>query len=147
MPRPPLAEKLDLAPHPEGGWFRETWRSPVAFTPGGYEGPRASATCIYFLLEPGERSQWHRVRSTEIWLWHDGGPLTISLGGTADEAAAEPREIMLGPDVAAGQSPQVVVPAGEWQSADPAGAKHVLVSCVVSPGFDFDDFELLRTQQ
>lgn len=143
MSRPPLAEKLGLAPHPEGGWFRETWRSPAVFTPGEYDSPRASATCIYFLLEPGERSQWHRVRSTEIWLWHDGGPLTISLGGTADRPLDEPREVVLGADVAAAQSPQVLVPAGEWQSARPASDEHVLVSCVVSPGFDFDDFELL----
>ncbi|MDX6251184.1 MAG: uncharacterized protein QOF10_4544, partial [Kribbellaceae bacterium] len=81
---PELAEVLDLAQHPEGGWFRETWRSDVTFEPAGYGGERASATANYFLLAPGEESRWHRVRSAEIWLWHSGGPLTLDLGGTGD---------------------------------------------------------------
>ena len=139
--RPELAELLDLAPHPEGGWYRETWRSPVSFTPPGYPGERAAATAIYFLLHPGERSRWHVVRSDELWLWHRGGPLTLRLG----EAGAEPAEVTevtLGPDVAAGQQPQVVIPGGVWQAAAPAGDAAVLVSCVVAPGFDFADFTL-----
>ncbi|MFC5262901.1 cupin domain-containing protein [Kribbella qitaiheensis] len=141
LERPKLAEALVLAPHPEGGWFRETWRSPVSFQPDGYDGPRASATAIYFLLAPGEESRWHRVRSAEIWLWHSGGPLTLDLGGTGDDPGeAEP--ITLGPDVEAGQHPQAVVPAGAWQAARPAGDQPVLVSCIVSPGFDFADFTL-----
>jgi hypothetical protein len=140
--RPLLAEQLDLSPHPEGGWFREMWRSPVGFTPDGYAGARASATCIYFLLQPHEESQWHRVTSTEIWFWHSGGPLTLSLGGHADTPASTAQQITLGPDVSAGQAPQVIIPAGDWQAARPASDKHVLVSCVVSPGFDFADFEL-----
>jgi predicted cupin superfamily sugar epimerase len=141
-PRPPLAEQLDLAPHPEGGWFRETWRSPVTLTPPGYAGPRAAATAIYFLLHPGERSRWHVVRSDELWMWHSGGPLDLTLGGSAD-APADGTTIVLGADVGVGQQPQAVVPGGVWQCAAPAGAEPVLVSCVVSPGFDFADFRLL----
>ncbi|WP_298325865.1 cupin domain-containing protein [Haloactinopolyspora sp.] len=141
-PRPPLAELLDLSPHPEGGWFRETWRSAVHFDPAGYDGQRASATCIYFLLGPGEESRWHRVRSAELWLWHSGGPLHLRRGGTDDAPDAHPDTMVLGPDVAAGQTPQAIIPAGEWQAAQPATGEAVLVSCVVSPGFDFADFEL-----
>lgn len=140
--RPELAVVLGLAPHPEGGWYRETWRSPVSFQPEGYDGERAGATAIYFLLAPGEESRWHRVRSTEIWLWHSGGPLTLTLGGTGDDPAEEPARVTLGPEVRAGHHPQVVVPAGAWQAARPADDQPVLVSCVVSPGFDFADFEL-----
>jgi uncharacterized protein len=136
MDKPELAELLDMEPHPEGGWYKETWRSDVAFTPEGYDGERASATAIYFLLAPGEESRWHRVRSAEIWLWHSGGPLTLEYG-------EEPvTTVTLGPDVGAGERPQVVVPAGAWQAARPAGDQPVLVSCIVSPGFDFADFTL-----
>ncbi|MGP3930072.1 cupin domain-containing protein [Nonomuraea sp. KM88] len=129
--RPPIAEALDLLPHPEGGWFRETWRSAATFRPDGYPGQRASATGIYFLLQPGEQSVPHAVRSDEVWLWHRGGPLALTVGDDT---------IMLGPDVERGQVPQAVVPGGVWQSARPAGDEPVLVSCVVSPGFDFADF-------
>src|ERR1022692_2906640 len=73
-PRPPLAEQLDLLPHPEGGRFRETWRSPVSFSPEGYRGPRSAATSIYFLRHPGEESRWHVVRSDELWFWRSGRP-------------------------------------------------------------------------
>jgi predicted cupin superfamily sugar epimerase len=130
--RPATAEVLDLLPHPEGGWFRETWRSEVSFEPAGYGGPRASATGIFFLLMPGEESVPHAVRSDEVWLWHRGGPLTLIVGE---------EEVTLGADVEQGQLPQVVVPAGVWQAARPAGDREVLVSCVVSPGFDFADFQ------
>jgi uncharacterized protein len=140
-PRPPLAERLDLAPHPEGGWFRETWRSPVTFHPDGYDGPRSAATAIYFLLHPGERSRWHVVRSDELWFWHAGGPLELRLGGAGPEPA-DGDAILLGAEVAAGQQPQARVPGGVWQAAAPAGAEPVLVSCVVAPGFDFADFRL-----
>ncbi|MGI5288746.1 cupin domain-containing protein [Nonomuraea polychroma] len=129
--RPPVAAALDLLPHPEGGWFRETWRSAVTFHPDGYDGPRASATGIYFLLNPGEESVPHMVRSDEVWLWHRGGPLSLTIGDTT---------IMLGPQVEDGQVPQAIVPGGVWQSARPAGDEPVLVSCIVSPGFDFADF-------
>ncbi|HET6987351.1 MAG TPA: cupin domain-containing protein [Kribbella sp.] len=143
MDKPELATLLDLEPHPEGGWFRETWRSEVEFAPPGYGGARASATAIYFLLGPGEESQWHRVRSAEIWLWHSGGPLTLTYGETPEVAEA----VTLGPDVATGQQPQVVIPAGAWQAARPTGPEAVLVSCVVSPGFDYADFTLLPAGQ
>jgi uncharacterized protein len=139
--RPPLAARLDLAPHPEGGWYRETWRSPVTFSPDGYAGPRSAATAIYFLLHPGERSRWHVVRSDELWFWHWGGPLDLRLGGTGPAPSAG-RTVLLGADVAAGQHPQAPVPGGVWQSAAPAADTPVLVSCVVAPGFDFADFRL-----
>ena len=140
--RPELAELLDLAAHPEGGWYRETWRSPVLFTPPGYPGERAAATAIYFLLNPGEESRWHVVRSAELWLWHGGGPLTLRFGGDGP-APTDLTEVVLGGDVRAGQRPQVVIPGGVWQAAAPAGDEAVLVSCVVAPGFDFADFTLL----
>ena len=141
MQRPQLAEQLDLRPHPEGGWFRETWRSALLFRPPGYDGDRSVATAIYFLLYPGEASAWHVVRSDELWLWHRGGPLALRIGGSA----AEPRAadlVVLGADVSEGEQPQFVVPGGTWQSAAPAGQEPVLVSCVVAPGFDFADFRL-----
>lgn len=141
MRRPELAELLDLRPHPEGGWFRETWRTSPGFEPEWYGGRRAAATAIYFLLCPGEYSRWHVVRSDELWLWHRGGPLALRFGGTAGEPG-EVREVILGPEVAAGQHPQVLVPGGVWQSAAPASGTEVLVSCVVSPGFDFADFRM-----
>ncbi|BCB82438.1 cupin domain-containing protein [Phytohabitans flavus] len=153
-PRPPLAEQLDLAPHPEGGWFRETWRSDHAFEPEGYGGPRRAATAIYFLLHPGEESRWHVVRSDELWLWHSGGPLELRMHGTAAWRSLREPEVavagsvqdqetaILGNDIAAGQRPQVLVPGGVWQAAVPAGDQPVLVSCVVAPGFDFADFRM-----
>ncbi len=139
--RSPLVERLDLAPHPEGGWYRQTWRSEVSFSPEGYDGPRSAATAIYFLLHPDERSRWHLVRSDEVWLWHGGGPLELRLGGTGERPVGGP-VVLLGGDVAAGQQPQSLVPGGVWQSAVPAGDAPVLVSCVVAPGFDFADFRL-----
>jgi predicted cupin superfamily sugar epimerase len=139
--RPPLAERLDLAPHPEGGWFRETWRSPVSFHPEGYAGPRSAATAVYFLLHPGERSRWHVVASDELWFWHYGAPLELRLGGTGERPATGD-VVLLGGDLGAGQHPQARVPAGVWQCAAPADRMPVLVSCVVAPGFDFADFRL-----
>jgi predicted cupin superfamily sugar epimerase len=137
MEKPELATLQDLEPHPEGGWFRETWRSTVEFEPDGYGGSRASATAIYFLLATGEESRLHRVRSAELWLWHSGGPLTLEYQELSDE-----HSVVLGPDVRAGQQPQAVVPAGAWQAARPAGDESVLVSCIVSPGFDYADFTM-----
>lgn len=143
-PRPPLAEQLDLHPHPEGGWFRETWRSPVVFQPPGYDGPRSAATAIYFLLNPGETSHWHVVRSAELWLWHHGGPLTLWLGGDGERpTTGDASQWTLGPELAAGERPQLLVPGGVWQAAAPAADQPVLVSCVVAPGFDMADFQLL----
>jgi predicted cupin superfamily sugar epimerase len=139
--RPVLAEQLDLQPHPEGGWFRETWRSAVSFRPDGYPGERSAATAIYYLLEPGERSRWHVVRSDELWFWHSGGPLTLTQGGRGAEPGAG-HSVVLGGDLLAGQQPQALVPGAVWQCAAPAAAAPVLVSCVVAPGFDFADFRV-----
>ncbi|AXK31608.1 cupin domain-containing protein [Streptomyces armeniacus] len=136
-----LVRQLDLQPHVEGGWFRETWRTGAQGAPDGYPGPRAYATGIYFLLHPGESSRWHRVRSDELWLWHLGGPLRLRLGGDGavpDESGAD--DTVLGPGVASGERPQFLIPGGLWQAAEPAGTEPVLVTCVVAPGFDFDDF-------
>ncbi|MGX1887090.1 cupin domain-containing protein [Streptomyces sp. NPDC055287] len=141
-PASPLVGLLGLEPHIEGGWFAETWKTAGSTTPDGYPGPRAYATGIYFLLHPGEESRWHRVRSDELWLWHRGGPLRLSLGGTGDAPASDPEHLVLGPSVENGERPQLLVPAGFWQAARPAGDEPVLVTCVVAPGFHYDDFTL-----
>lgn len=133
--RPPLAVQLDLQPHPEGGWYRQTWASPVSVTlPDGRVRP--TATLIYFLLPAGEASAWHRVASDEIWLAHQGA-VTVELGGSGavpDEAGAA--ALVVGPGRGQG-----LVPAGVWQRTVVSG-EDALVSCLVSPGFDFADFEL-----
>jgi predicted cupin superfamily sugar epimerase len=136
------AEALDLLPHPEGGWYRRTWEATPRVSPPGYGAERPTGTAIYFLLRPGETSRWHRVRSDELYLWHRGGPLALTLGGRAPIPAA-PTTALLGPDLAADQQPQLLIPGGTWQTAVPAGTDEVLVSCVVSPGFDFADFSVL----
>lgn len=123
-----IIAKLGLQPHPEGGWYRETWKGPEV-------GGRASGTAILFLLQAGERSHWHRVDADEIWLWHAGAPVVLAMG--LDRAT----EVRLGPDVLGGEVVQAVVPSGWWQAARPLGG-WVLVSCTVSPGFRFDGFEL-----
>jgi uncharacterized protein len=123
---------LQLAPHPEGGWYRETFRDAACDASG-----RALSTAIYFLLEAGPGSSWHRVDVTEIWAWHAGAPLLLSL--SADGATSETHQ--LGSNLAAGERPQHVVPAQCWQAARSAGA-YTLVSCIVAPGFTFDTFEL-----
>jgi predicted cupin superfamily sugar epimerase len=120
--RPPAAVRLDLQPHPEGGWFRRTWTSPAAL-----EGGRPAASAIHFLLMPGERSAPHVVDADELWLWHGPGTVTLLVG---DE------RVVLGPDL-----PQVLVPAGVRQATEPA-VDEVLVSCVVSPGFVWEGFRL-----
>lgn len=127
-----LIARLGLAPHPEGGWYAETWRAPAP------EGARAAATAIHFLLRAGERSHWHRVDAAEIWLWHAGAPLDLR-HSASPEGPAQP--IRLGPGIAAGEAPQAVVPAHHWQAAKSAG-DWTLVSCVVAPGFRFEGFEL-----
>jgi predicted cupin superfamily sugar epimerase len=140
--RPRLAHLLDLEPHPEGGWYRRTWEAPVSVAPPGYDGPRSSATAIYFALHPGERSRWHVVRSDELWLWHAGGPLLLRFGGSGSAPDEATGAVLMGTDLAGGQRPQVLVPGGTWQAAEPGTDEPVLVSCVVSPGFDFADFRL-----
>jgi predicted cupin superfamily sugar epimerase len=140
---PAWARELGMQRHPEGGWYRETWRADSVVQLAGYPGARATATAIYFLLTAADRSAWHVVRSAELWLWHRGGPLTLRLGGDGDRPAEPATVVTVGPRVEDGQVPQAVVPPGVWQSAEPAGGEAVLVSCVVSPGFDFADFRLL----
>jgi predicted cupin superfamily sugar epimerase len=124
---------LGLAPHPEGGHYREVWRD----LPQG--GGRGAGTAIHFLLDAAERSHWHRVDAAELWLWQGGGPLVLSL--SSDGARIE-REVTLGPDLGAGQALIGVVPTGWWQAARPATDRWCLVSCTVSPAFDFAGFEL-----
>jgi predicted cupin superfamily sugar epimerase len=141
--RPSTARLLDLAPNPEGGWYRQTWRSDTLVCPAGYPGERPTCTAIYFLLCPGEQSRWHVLRSAELWLWHSGGPLLLRLGGDGDLPDPRPSSVIVGPDIARGQRPQAFVPPDTWQTARPFGEEEVLVSCVVSPGFDFADFHLL----
>ncbi|RRO18328.1 DUF952 domain-containing protein [Saccharopolyspora rhizosphaerae] len=133
------AEEFDLLPHPEGGWFRRTWASRLEAEASG--GTRPTATAIYYLLPPGQRSRWHVVASDELWLWHRGGPLSLHLGGTSASPTDDPDPVVLG--AGAGQTPQAVVPAGTWQRASAAATVETLVTCVVSPGFDFADFEVL----
>jgi predicted cupin superfamily sugar epimerase len=123
---------LDLRPHPEGGHYRETFRDSRTV-----EGGRAASTAIYFLLGRGERSAWHRIDAVEVWHWYAGAALDLSVtepsGGTAT--------VRLGPDLAAGERPQAVVPAGAWQAAESLGA-WTLVGCTVAPGFSFAGLEL-----
>lgn len=139
---PEWARHLDLAPHPEGGFFKETWRSELRIGPAAlppeYTGARSAGTAILFLLLPGQQSAWHTVRSTELWLYHRGGPLLLDVGAEMDSATTH----LLGSDISSGQSPQIVVPPGHWQRARPQGDQACLVSCVVVPGFDFADFTM-----
>jgi predicted cupin superfamily sugar epimerase len=124
---------LGLQPHPEGGWYRETWRAG-ALLPDG----RATATSILFLLEAGQSSHWHRVDADEMWLFQAGVPLELSIS----TAAGASQTVAIGPDPLAGHQLQHLVPAGAWQSARGPGAGWSLVACVVSPGFEFEGFEL-----
>jgi len=136
---PATAAALGLERHPEGGWFRRIYASSIGVqTPGG---ERPTATCIHYLLTPGEESAWHVVTSDELWLWHGPGTLTLSLGGDGATPSASPTVVRLGTNHAAGEVPACVVPAGVWQAAT-VGAVEALVSCVVSPGFDFADWRL-----
>ena len=139
---PDWVRRLDLAPHPEGGWFRETWRSELVLDsqaiPADYGGPRHAATAILFVLMPGQQSAWHTVRSAELWMFHRGSPLELEVG--ADRGS--PARLLLGADVGAGEQPQILVPPGHWQRARPIGGEPTLVSCVVAPGFHFADFAL-----
>jgi len=135
---PGWAGDLDLQPHPEGGWYAETYRH--ADSTDTARGARSLGTAIYFLLLPGESSAWHRVESDELWFHHRGGPLRLWLGGDEDRPA-DVHEHLLGSNTGSGERPQLLVPAGVWQAARPVD-EPVLVSCVVVPGFDFADFTL-----
>lgn len=122
---------LGLAPHPEGGHYRETFRDPR--TVDG----RAVSTAIYYLLDVGECSEWHRVDAAETWHVYAGAPLSLTVSPDGHDATA----YRLGPNLALGERPQLVVPAGHWQSATSLGA-WTLCGCTVAPGFDFAGFEL-----
>lgn len=122
---------LELKPHPEGGYYRETFRDCV---PGG---ARARSTAIYFLLEAGQISRWHRVDAAEVWHWYAGAPLLLSIV----PASGRRSTVRLGPDILAGESPQAVVAAHNWQQARSLGL-FSLVGCTVAPGFEFAGFEM-----
>ncbi|MFX3632406.1 MAG: cupin domain-containing protein [Candidatus Pristimantibacillus sp.] len=143
----PIVEQLGLKPHVEGGWYKELWKAsfeiPQEVLGAPYSGPRFAASSIYFLLHPDEFSDWHTVYSDELWMWHSGSPLLLTLGGTEDKPHTR-QEIIIGGDVLNGQLPQALVPATEWQMARPLGDEPVLVSCVVAPGFHYDDFKLIK---
>ena len=132
-----LIEQLQLQPHPEGGWYRETWRAEAE------AGERSGGTAILFLLKNDERSHWHRVDADELWLWQGGDPLELRIARGDDET---PERLILGSEIANGHMVQGLVPIGAWQAASPANDQNLsgysLVSCVVVPGFDFAGFEL-----
>ena len=132
-----IAHLLDLEPHPEGGRYRETFRDTAAVGFGA-DPARAASTAIYFLLRAGEVSRWHRVDASEVWHWYAGAPLSLTLADAQGR-----RGLRLGPDLAAGERPQAVVPAGVWQQAASHG-DWTLVGCTVAPGFQFAGFELAQ---
>jgi predicted cupin superfamily sugar epimerase len=126
-----IIARLELKPHPEGGHFRETFRDPRYDANG-----RSASTAIYFLLARGERSHWHRIDAVEIWHYYAGHALVLQIAGDSGQ-----RSVRLGSDLAAGEMPQAIVPAGAWQAAQSTG-DWTLVGCTVAPGFDFATFEL-----
>jgi uncharacterized protein len=127
-----VARRLDLKPHPEGGYYRETFRDERVDANG-----RAVSTAIYYLLGLGDVSEWHRVDATEVFHYYAGAPMVITVSANGHDAQAR----HLGPDIANGQAPQIVVPAGWWQTSTSLGA-WTLVGCTVAPGFDFAGFEM-----
>ncbi len=127
---------LGLTPHPEGGYYRETFRAPVAV--GAPQGSRAASTAIYFLLPAGSFSALHRVKSDEVWHHYDGDAVEIY---TLQDDGAH-CVTRLGRDLGRGERPQLVVPAGVWQAAVPVGSRYALCGCTVAPGFEFADFEM-----
>jgi uncharacterized protein len=126
-----IIHTLGLAPHPEGGHYREIFRDAAP------DGARAASTAIYFLLRAGEVSRWHTVDAAEVWHFYAGDPLEVTI-----QSPGAPREILkLGINLAAGERPQAVVPRRAWQMARPLGA-WTLVGCTVAPGFEFRGFVL-----
>ncbi len=136
LPAAAVIAALDLRPHPEGGHFRETWRDAPA------DGTRGAGTAILFLLAAGEASAWHRVDAAELWCWQAGAPLLLTTSPDGHEAVAR----RLGPDLAAGETPQLLVARGHWQTATSLDANDVgawsLAGCMVAPAFAFAGFEL-----
>jgi hypothetical protein len=135
-----LIAQLRLQPHPEGGHFREVFRSAASVQPGDARPPRSALTAIDFLLARGESSAWHRVRSDEVWHLLEGGPLRLWLMPPALDAV---ESVVLGAVDGGGRAPRHTVPARWWQAAEPLG-DHAYVGATVAPGFDFADFAFLR---
>ena len=138
-----LIRALNLAPHPEGGFFAETYRAEgrlaAASLPPVFGGDRAYSTAILYLLPEGRKSALHRIRQDEVWHFYLGGPLRLVMISPAGEAS----EVIVGPDVLSGQRLQFTVPAGYWFGAAPRpGSVYSLAGCTVAPGFDFADFEM-----
>lgn len=133
---------LGLTPHPEGGFFRETYRDPVHTDPAG----RAASTCIFYMLKAGDRSRWHTVDASEVWHFYAGTPLRLRL----ETAPGIFEEQILGQNIAAGERPQIIIPPGAWQSAAPMPASDTdwtLVGCTVAPGFMFEKFYLATDKE
>jgi predicted cupin superfamily sugar epimerase len=126
-----IIDKLQLQPHPEGGWYREYWRGPSSGPAG-----RGTGTAIYYLLPQGQKSHWHRIDASELWLYQAGGPLRLMVA--QGDAIVEH---LLGPDIQAGETLHMVIEPGVWQAATPEAA-WTLVSCVVTPAFEFSGFEM-----
>jgi predicted cupin superfamily sugar epimerase len=133
-----VVERLGMQAHPEGGWFRETWRSGDTCVPGGNGDGRPAASAILYLLAAGEHSHWHRIDADEVWQVSAGGAIELSVWTEGDSVVTVHR---LAVDLSAASAVQAVVPAGAWQAARPLGA-WTLVGCIVAPGFEFDGFEL-----
>ena len=129
-----IIERLELRPHPEGGHFRETFRDARVDANG-----RSLSTAIYFLLARGERSHWHRIDVAEVWHYYAGDALTLQIANDGCRG----HTVRLGPDIAAGERPQAIVPASAWQAAESTG-DWTLVGCTVAPGFEFAKFELAK---
>lgn len=142
-----LIDHLGLIRHPEGGWFRETYRSAEEIKadalPARYGGSRSFSTAIYFLLEAGDISALHRIKSDELWHFYAGSPLLIH--SIAPDGRYQ--ELQLGPDPGAGEAFQAVVPAGRWFGAEVKDSGFALVGCTVAPGFDFSDFEMADREE
>lgn len=135
-----LVDTLHLEPHPEGGWFRRTWTAPTRVdTP---RGRRATASGILFLLEGDQEAAWHVVLSDELWLWHGPGSLEVHLGGTGAAPRDDPDPVVLDGDADV-PAVQLLVPAGTWQRTFARGGC-ALATCIVSPEFDYADWELAR---
>jgi uncharacterized protein len=134
-----LITTLDLRPHPEGGFYREIFRSAVQVTPADRRGPRAAVTTIYYLLPEGTFGRWHQVASDEVWHLYEGGPLELLELSASGETVRSHRLGLVG---SGAEAPVCTISAGIWQAARPLG-QYAFVGCTVGPGFDFADFHLL----
>jgi uncharacterized protein len=132
-----IIKTLKLEPHPEGGWYTETFRDSTTFT-ANTGNRRPHSTCIYYLLESHDRSHWHKVDAVEVWHWYAGAPLKLSLW-REDNDGEGVRDVLLGGDILNGERPQGFVEKWEWQSAVSLG-DWTLVGCTVAPGFEYDGF-------